>query len=289
VMSNALWVASGGQILGSSSLLPDPIVFLPGSVPGNSDDYNRFYNYQRDNQVPKHRVNWNLLYDLPIGKGKKLLGNSGRWLDRLVGGWQLAGYSGMNSRYIALPEGDWGPTGKVEIYGKKYPIQDCRSGTCFQGYLYYNGYIPANLINSTNAQGKPNGVMGVPSNYKPSHQPIWPTPANPSASDPNFSLYGTNIVFVPLKNGTQQRVAYDTGLNPLRNQFIPAPWAWSVNGSVFKVIPLTERLKLRLNMDAFNVFNMPGTPLPDPATGILSLRNSNNAPRQLQWTLRLNW
>jgi hypothetical protein len=34
---------------------------------------------------------------------------------------------------------------------------------------------------------------------------------------------------------------------------------------------------------------MPGTPMPDAGTGILSLRNSNNAPRQLQWTLRLTW
>jgi hypothetical protein len=62
-----------------------------------------------------------------------------------------------------------------------------------------------------------------------------------------------------------------------------------VHGSLFKVIPLNERLKLRLNMDFFNVLNMPGVRLPDAGTGILSLQNSNNAPRQLQWTLRLNW
>jgi len=289
VMSNALWVGSGSQIISTSSLLPDPVTFLPGSVPKDFDDYNRFYNYQRDTNIPKHRVNWNLLYDLPVGKGKKLLGNSGRWLDRLVGGWQVAAYSGMNSRYISLPETDFGQTRQIQVYGKQYPIQDCRSGTCFNGYLYYNGYIPANLINVTNAQGKPTGVTGVPSSYQPSHQPIWPTPANPSATDPNFALYGTNIVYVPLKNGTLQRIAYDNGLNPMRNQVIPGPWAWTVNSSVFKVIPITERVKLRLNMDAFNVFNMPGTPMPDAATGILSLRTSNNAPRQLQWTLRLNF
>ncbi len=289
VMSNALWVGSGTQVLGTSSLIPDPVTFLPGSVPANFDDYNRFYNYQRDTDVPKHRVNWNLLYDLPFGRGKKLLSKSGRLLDRIVGGWQLASYSSINTRWITLPENDWGATGKVEIYGKKYPIQDCRSGPCFNGYLYYNGYIPANQINSLNAQGQPNGVMGVPSSYKPSHQPIWPTPANPSTSDPNYSLYGTNIVFVPLKNGTQQRIAFDNGLNPLRNQFILGPWAWMMNSSLFKVIPITERVRLRLNMDAFNVFNMPGTPLPNAGTGVLLLRTSSNGPRQLQWTLRLTF
>ncbi|MFB3828214.1 MAG: TonB-dependent receptor [Bryobacteraceae bacterium] len=289
VMSNALWVGSGSQILGTSSLVPDPVTFMPGSVPADFDAYNRFYNYQRDTGVPKHRINWNLLYDLPFGRGKKLFSRSGRLLDRIVGGWQLASYSSMSTRWIALPETDWGATGKIQIYGKQYPIQDCRSGTCFDGYLYYNGYIPANQVNSRNAQGQPNGVMGVPSNYQPSHQPIWPTPANLSPSDPNYSLYGTNIVFVPLKNGTQQRIAFDNGLNPLRNQAILGPWTWAVNSSLFKVIPITERVRLRLNMDAFNVFNMPGTPMPNAATGILLLRTSSNGPRQLQWTLRLTF
>ena len=289
VMSNAMWVGSGSQILGSSSIVPDPVTYFPGSVPSGFDALNRFLNYQRDANIPKHRVNWNALLELPVGRGKKLLENSGRWLDRLVGGWQLAGSSSMNSRYISLPATDWGPTGQVQNYGLQYKVDDCRSGACIQGYLYYNGYIPANQINSHNAQGQPNGVMGVPSNYQPSHQPIWPTPANPSPSDPNFALYGTNLVFVTLKNGTQQRIAYDNGLNPLRNQYISGPWAWTVNSSLFKIVAINERLKLRLNMDAFNVFNMPGIQLPDANTGILSLRNSNNAPRQLQWTLRLSW
>jgi hypothetical protein len=201
----------------------------------------------------------------------------------------LAASSSMNSRYITLPATDWGTFGAVQSYGTSIPVNDCRSGTCFAGYLYYNGYIPANQINSKDAKGNPNGVSGVPSNYQPSHEPIWPTPVVPIPNDPNAALYGTNLVTVPLKNGTQQRIAYDNGLNPWRNQYIPGPWAWTVNSSLFKVIPIRERLKLRINMDAFNVLNMPGLTLPDPATGILSLRNSNNAPRQLQWTMRLTW
>jgi len=51
----------------------------------------------------------------------------------------------------------------VELYGYKYPIQNCTSGTCYPGYLYWNGYIPANLINSHNAAGQPNGYEGIPS------------------------------------------------------------------------------------------------------------------------------
>jgi hypothetical protein len=77
------------------------------------------------------------------------------------------------------------------------------------GYLYWNGYIPANRINSTDPRtGKPNGVMGVPDNYVPFQTPLLPTPKNGgSATDPNFAFYETNTVFVPLKDGTVQRTS----------------------------------------------------------------------------------
>ena len=285
-----MWMGSGGEFAGQAGAnLPDPVTFMPGSVPSDFNAYNRFYNYARDPNLPKHRVSWNLLYDLPFGRGRTWLSNSGGLVNRIAGGWQLAAYSQMNSRYMTLPTGNWGAFGKVQSYGKQYPVMDCRSGPCIRGYLWYNGYIPANQINTHNAAGQCTGVCGVPSSYQPSNQPIWPIPATPNPSDPNSSLYGTNNVYVPLQNGTQQLVAYDTGLNPYRNQYIPGPWAWTVNSSLFKVIPINERFKLRLNMDFFNVFNMPGTPMPNASTGIISLQNSDNAPRTLQWTMRLNW
>jgi hypothetical protein len=39
---------------------------------------------------------------------------------------------------------------------------------------WWNGYIPPNRINSVDANGKPNGVMGVPANHKPSTAPLIP-------------------------------------------------------------------------------------------------------------------
>jgi hypothetical protein len=84
----------------------------------------------------------------------------------------------------------------------RYPIQDCRSGQCIPGYLYWNGYIPANQINTHSAAGQCNGICGVPSNYTPSSLPVIPFPANPVAGDPNAPYYGINTVYIPLKNGT---------------------------------------------------------------------------------------
>ncbi len=288
VLSNTMWVGSGKQIQADSSQLPDPVTFFPGAVPSNFDAYNRFYNYSRDPSIPQHRINWNMLYDLPVGHGKKWLSNSHGLVDRILGGWQIAAMSSMSSRFITLPTSNWGSFGQIRVYGNKYPVQDCRSGTCYASYLYWNGYIPANQINTHNAAGQCNCVCGVPSIYQPADQPVWPFPATINPNDPNAKLYGTNDVYVPMQNGSQQLVGLDTGLNPWMNQYMPGPWSWTVDASAFKVISIKERLQLRFNLDAFNVFNMPGTPLP-AGNGLISLETSNNAPRELQWTVRLTW
>ena len=132
--------------------------------------------------------------------------------------------------------------------------------------------------------------MGVPSNYKPSNAPVWPWPldgGNPS--DPNYRFLGTDTVFVPLKDGSRQQVDIETGFIPWRNQFLLGPRKWSMDASLFKAVPITERTRLRVNADFFNVFNMPGINSPAAATGIISQQTSSNAARQLQLTLRLIW
>jgi hypothetical protein len=58
---------------------------------------------------------------------------------------------------------------------------------------------------------------------------------------------------------------------------------------LFKRVKINERFGVRFNADFFNVLNMPGTPQPEASTGIVSLRNSAQAARQLQLTLRLLW
>ncbi|HUS07083.1 MAG TPA: TonB-dependent receptor [Bryobacteraceae bacterium] len=287
VMSNALRVAGDGW---RDDVLRPASYYLPGTVPEDDAARNRLLFYRRDTGIPKHRVNWNFLIDLPFGKGKAIGRNANRFVNAFVGGWQLAGNGSLVSRYFQLPTSYWGPQGKVEVYGKKYQVQDCRSGVCYDGWLYWNGYIPANRINSYAANGKPNGVMGVPDNYKPFQTPTIPIPANGgNSSDPNFGFYDSNTVYVPLKNGTIQRTSLDTGLHPLQNQFIAAPMIWNMAGSLFKSFPITERVALRVNADFLNnLFNMPGDTVPQ-SDGLLINRNSANPARVLQLTMRLTW
>jgi hypothetical protein len=280
-------MTAGG--LGYNSVIPAQNQFLPNTMPSDTDTLNRLYNYQRDNAIPKHRVRWNWLVDLPVGKGKLLGSNIPGALDKVIGGWQVAGMGSLWSNWFSLPNTQF-PTGTaIEMYGYNYPIQDCRSGRCLPGYLFWNGYINPNQINSVDANGKPNGVMGVPANYKPAAQPLLPWPTNPSKSDPLYNYYGGNTVWVPLKNGTPQRVTYDNGFLPLRQQYLLGPRQWSLDASLYKNIPIRERLTVRFNADFFNVLNHPNNPSNVSGEGLLLTQNSGSGARVTQLSLRLSW
>jgi hypothetical protein len=288
VMTNALSTGASGSYTDASQ-------FMPGSVPNDPDQLNRFLNYRRDTGIPKHRVQWNWVADLPVGKGKLLAGNARGAVDKLIGGWQLAGIGTLRSNYFSLPTGNWNFTGEpIHQYGYQYPIQDCRGGTCIPGYLWWNGYIPANQINSKDANGNPNGYMGIPADYKPAVTPLIPwgstaMPANAPAGTVVSQYWDTNNVWIPLQNGTVQRTSYSTGLNPWRNQYLPSVLQWNLDASLFKNLPLHERLNARFAADFFNVFNHPGNPNTVGADGFLNCRASGNSPRVLQLSLRLEW
>ncbi|MBS1830433.1 MAG: TonB-dependent receptor [Acidobacteria bacterium] len=288
VLSNSLKAAGNGW---SDDILPSSNTFLPGAVPEDLGARARLLFYQRDIEIPQHRVNWNFIADLPFGKGKKFYAGAGPVMNRIVGGWQFAGNGSMTSNWWGLPASNYVFPNPVEIYGTQYKVQDCRSGVCRDAYLYYNGYIPANRINSTDAQGRPNGVMGVPSNYRPAHSPLIPTPANGgSSADPNFAFYESNTVYIPMRDGSLQRTSLNDNLNPWRNQWQSGLFSWGQNASLFKVIPINERAFFRLNIDFFNVFNMPGIPkTPDSTTGLIDAQFSGNGARALQFGLRLTW
>jgi hypothetical protein len=277
--------------------------FLPGAVPTDLHDRMKFLNYRREGDpafsgtavgAPKHRVRWNFIAELPFGRGKKF-GNASRKLDKLIGGWQVSGTGFLVSRYWTLPTNVYPTTGNpIEIYGYKYPIEDCTSGICYPGYLWWNGYIPSNRINSKDANGKPNGIMGVPDNYKPAAQPLIPwgstaLPANAPAGTSLQQFWDSNNVWIPLNNGTVQRTTFDDNLHPWRNQYYPGPLQWFQDASLSKFVSLTERVTLRLNVDFFNVFNHPNNPTGVAGNGVLDTRNSGGPARLTQLALRLNW
>jgi hypothetical protein len=71
--------------------------------------------------------------------------------------------------------------------------------------------------------------------------------------------------------------------------FFRGPGSWNQDFSIFKIIPITERVKTRVTADFFNVFNHPIDLAPDSTTGLQDLSRQLNDPRIIQFSLRVEW
>jgi hypothetical protein len=299
-LTNALRLAGNSF---RDDVVPSPANFLPGTVPTDFKELNRFLFYDRDTGVPKHRVRWNFGYDLPFGRRGHFFKRAGGALNNLIGGWRLSGTGTVVSSWYSMPTGNWGEMSEFQVYGKQHKVLDCqqtpvtstnfRDERCVEGYLWYNGYISERLIDARNPSGLRIGIFGLPPDYKPAQKPINPWPKNGQPTDLNNADYDTNVVYLPLVTGGVVRVNYDTGLHPWRNQSKLGPFNWTMDSSLLKTFRITEsRVSLRLNVDVFNVFNVQGLNVPG-ASGIASLQNSYGGfgirPRQLQLGLRLGF
>ncbi len=89
--ANYVWAKS----LDSRSF--DPVFTLASSGNAQSagstpfDINNRRLNYGLSDFDRRHSLFSNFVYELPFGKGQKVGGNAGPWLNRLIGGWQVSG------------------------------------------------------------------------------------------------------------------------------------------------------------------------------------------------------
>ena len=61
-----------------------------------------------------HHVTFNGIVDLPVGKGKRFLGNTNRLLNALVGGYQVAFVGQVVSQSFQVASANWGATSPVE-------------------------------------------------------------------------------------------------------------------------------------------------------------------------------
>lgn len=291
VYSQAMRV--GGNAFRDSNIYPYE-AYAPGAAPtSDPHELNRFENYQIDSAIPRHRIAFNGVVDLPFGRGKKFFGNSNRFVNELIGGFQVAGSGSLFSQYFQLSAGNWGATNPVQLNKKKYRVTDCSSGTCRPGYQWFNGFVSPFL---TNNPCGPSQITGVPSDQRPYQSPINLDPGtvtckNGVATASNTSFLSNNVN-VPLKDGTSPVVAYSpgpAGVNSYSHTYLMGPYNWSADLSLFKVFPITDSVNLRINVDAFNAFNVQGYTNPNSVTGIQNFLTSYNTPRQLQFTARLSF
>ena len=146
----------GGKTFRDNVLYPAEN-FAPGVLPKGLDretllspsrGLNRYENYAVDTAIPMHRVNYNGIVEMPFGKGKRFLRNSNKFVDAMVGGFQVAYTGTVVSQSFQVGAGNWGATSPVEIYKSARPVTDCGSGVCRPAYQWFNGYIPPTVVNA---------------------------------------------------------------------------------------------------------------------------------------------
>jgi Carboxypeptidase regulatory-like domain len=248
----------------------------------------RYEGYELDDTQPKLAAIFTGIVDLPFGSGKRFFSNANRFVNELIGGFQLAGdgqVTSQDQQLVTPPTGgNWGAVSPLKIYKHKYPILDCRSGVCEHSYMWFNGYLAPTVLPAPLGTCTTNCVTGLPADYVPYQVPVDNTPGT--------TYYGTNNVLLTLPNRTQQAVAYDAGpegADYLYHTMIDGPNNWTIDTSIFKVFPITERANLRFNMDVFNALNIQGWNEPGSLNGVETNLSSYNSPRQVQLTLRLTF
>jgi len=92
-----------------------------------------------------------------------------------------------------------------------------------------------------------------------------------------------------LANGTVAQTTLGDILNWNARNFFRGPGAWNQDLSLFKTINITERVKTRLTADFFNALNHPLDAAPNSSTGLQDLSTQPNAPRIIQFSLRVEW
>ena len=79
------------------------------------------------------------------------------------------------------------------------------------------------------------------------------------------------------------------GVNPFGRAAILGPFNYTADMSLYKVFSISERFKLRFNVDAFNAFNIQGRVNPNTTDGVQALTTSYWTPRQIQASVRFSF
>ncbi|MBY0506823.1 MAG: carboxypeptidase-like regulatory domain-containing protein [Bryobacteraceae bacterium] len=277
----------GGNTFRDNSLYPAQN-YAAGAIPRGldvgtplepSEAFNRWQNYRLDTAIPRNRISFNGIVDVPFGKGKRFLGNSNKFVNALVGGYQMAFVGTVVSQAFQVGNSNWGETNPIKLSKTSQPVTDCRSGVCRPAYQWFNGYIPPNLVNATTR-----GVQGIPSDYRAYLAPINNTPGT--------TQFGNNNITMSLANGQQVLTGFNpgpAGPQPYNALVLQGPKNFQSDISLYKEFAIAERWRLRFNVDAFNAFNIQGLNNPNASDGLVQLQQSFWTPRQVQFTARLSF
>jgi hypothetical protein len=221
-----------------------------------------------------HFLSWATIYELPFGKGKK-------WLQSGPASWFFGNWQ---SNFIAQARS--GAPYNIIVTGD---LANLGGSASLQGLSTPNNYLRPNLI------GNPFAAGPVAANPDPLCQKT--ISQGGRAADQVHTIVSW---FNPCAFGVPNNTGAFGNLD--RNAF-KGPSVYSVDFSMFKSIPIGERFRVQLKMEAFNVFNIQNWDT--PANGNLTLNSSGSTiaasvgkisnlaqgttPRQIQFGIRLTF
>jgi len=183
------------------------------------------YSYGPDDQVRNHAWVSSGVYELPFGKGRAFLGNSGRAQDLLVGGWQISGTTNWSG---GLP---WTPS--FSNCGQVNDLGLCRPD---ENGSFHVGPGAFNPVTHERPYFTPIATLAYPAaSLAPGVDTC--TLARPAGA--GFSMPGC---------GQLGNIGFDS---------FRGPRVFYADASVMKKFDVTERVKAQFRMDLFNVFNHP--------------------------------
>jgi hypothetical protein len=169
----------------------------------------------------RHVVHINGTYDLPLGKGKPFL-NRSRAVDRIVGGWTVGTIYTFQ-------------TGNPFLLG---------SGNGYPPNFTFNDYADAGVVLTGVTQSQLQSSIGV---YRIPNQPTVDF-INPKYLANNGTGGGANPTYIN-QNTTPGTIG--------QRIWLYGPHATFDDVSVTKNVPITERVRFKLQMEMLNAFNHP--------------------------------
>jgi len=180
----------------------------------------------------------NTIYELPVGKGKRFMGNAGRVADLVLGGWQVTNTLTYGT---GLP---WTPS--LQNCGQVTDAGPCRpnkaSGTLSTGLSHQNGAT------------------------------FWFTPATAPLSQQNapeiplspVNITGTNDACLSARPSSGPFALPACGqIGNVGIYSYRGPHAFYDDMALAKNFTITERIKAQFRFDAYNLFNHPVLALPN--------------------------
>jgi hypothetical protein len=206
------------------------------------------------------------LYELPIGKGKRFLGNSNRLVNALVGGYRIGGID----RYLS---------------GQPISFFGAQGVPYFDGGIRFNRNSPNPIETAAAASGHYN-PFGYVSNPAACQSAVSTTCTNPTS-------FFSGQAFIDVNDAAHRGAgAYQFGNMPRTTAEVRTPAYFNEDANINKHIPIRGLVSADLRLEAFNVLNRHGFAKPD--SGVFDLNfgqvtGLNDGPRSMQLLLKVRF